>query len=508
MDKRNGRDRRAEGVTLSRVMPHDREMERERRRMATDRGGRVRTEREHMARRRRRRRQRMQKRMSMLLTVVCTVLLGLGGVRFAKENVFPAAGGAGDMDQVQRGGQPREVLGPVPLVSNDVLEKVGDSKQKYFIIIDPGHGGTDTGCSREGVMESEINMQIANRLAGKLQGMGFETLLLREDNTTDVSLEERVARAESEKADIFVSIHQNAYDEDVDEVRGIETWYYEDAEGSRRLAELVHQNAVKETGAVDRGVQNDQVLYVLKNTSMPACLIETAFLSSSSDRNHIVMGEYQEKVAEGIARGIDMYFHPKTMYLTFDDGPSADNTAAVLDILKERGIRATFFLVGENVRKHPDVAKRIVEEGHTIGIHCNNHDYSKLYKSVDSYLEDFQKAYDAVYEITGVETKLFRFPGGSVNAYNKAVGEEIIQKMTENGYIYFDWNASLEDAVKQSTPEDLIRNAVTSTLGRKTVVMLAHDVIYNTTQCLGELIDSFPEYEMKPLTEDVEPIQF
>ena len=160
------------------------------------------------------------------------------------------------------------------------------------------------------------------------------------------------------------------------------------------------------------------------------------------------------------------------------------------------------------MRKHPDVARRIVEEGHTIGIHCNNHDYKQLYKSVDSYLEDFQKAYDAVYEVTGVEAKLFRFPGGSVNAYNKTVGAEIIKKMTENGYIYFDWNASLEDAVKQSAPEALIQNAVSSTLGRKKVVMLAHDVVYNTTQCLEQLLDSFPEYEMKPLTVDVEPIQF
>ncbi|HBA49822.1 MAG TPA: N-acetylmuramoyl-L-alanine amidase [Lachnospiraceae bacterium] len=485
------------------------EREYERRRMERNHAGRVLTQRERLDRRRRKRRRRIQKRMTMLLTVVCTVLLGLGGVHFVKANVLPASGETADMDEIQGESRPQEILGPVPLAQNEILEREDNLQhEKPFIIIDPGHGGTDTGCSREGVMESEINMQIANRLAGKLEGLGFETLLLREDNTTDVSLDERVARAEAEKADIFVSIHQNAYDEDVDEVKGIETWYYGESEGSRRLAELVHQGAVEKTGAVDRGIQNDQELYVLKNTSIPACLIETAFLSSRSDRNDIVSGEYQDLVAEGIAQGINTYFNPRTMYLTFDDGPSAENTTAVLDILKERNIRATFFVVGENVRKHPDVAKRIVEEGHTIGIHCYSHDYKQLYKSVDSYLEDFQKAYDAVYEITGVEAKLFRFPGGSVNAYNKDVGTEIIRKMTDSGYIYFDWNASLEDAVKQSTPEALVQNAVTSTFGRKKVVMLAHDVIYNTTQCLGELIDSFPEYEMKPLTEEVEPIQF
>ena len=164
--------------------------------------------------------------------------------------------------------------------------------------------------------------------------------------------------------------------------------------------------------------------------------------------------------------------------------------------------------MGENVKKHPEVAKRIAEEGHTIGIHCNWHDYNALYESVDSYLADFEEAYDTVYQVTGVEVKLFRFPGGSINAYNKDVYEDIIEEMTKRGFIYFDWNASLEDAMKKSEPEKLLENARQSTLGRKKVVMLAHDIIYNTTLCLDDLIDQFPEYQMLPLTEEVKPIQF
>ena len=196
------------------------------------------------------------------------------------------------------------------------------------------------------------------------------------------------------------------------------------------------------------------------------------------------------------------------MYLTFDDGPSEENTSAVLDILQERGIKATFFVVGENVRRHPEIARRIVEEGHTIGIHCNRHEYEEIYDSVEAYLEDFQEAYDAVYEVTGVEVELFRFPGGSINAYNKDIYEEIIQAMTERGFVYFDWNASLEDAVNSSTPEQLLQNARESTLGRKKIVMLAHDLVYNTRLCLNQLIDQFPDYKMEPLTTDVAPIQF
>lgn len=80
--------------------------------------------------------------------------------------------------------------------------------------------------------------------------------------------------------------------------------------------------------------------------------------------------------------------------------------------------------------------------------------------------------------------------------------------MTEKGYIYFDWNASLEDAVHTSTPELLLVNARQSTLGRKKIVMLAHDVVHNTTLCINDLLEQFPEYQMLPLTEEVEPIQF
>ena len=179
-----------------------------------------------------------------------------------------------------------------------------------------------------------------------------------------------------------------------------------------------------------------------------------------------------------------------------------------MDILKERGIKATFFLVGKNVEKHPEVVRRIVEEGHTIGIHCYSHDYGEIYASVDAYLEDFQKAWNVVYETTGVEVELFRFPGGSINAYNKDVYEDIIDVMTEQGYVYFDWNASLEDAAKKTTPEMLLQNARESTLGRKKVVMLAHDIQYNTVLCLEDLIDQFPEYKMEPLSIEVTPIQF
>lgn len=435
----------------------------------------------------------------MLALTACTFIICIGLLPGREETtVVPER-------EVLSGGLENE---PAGAAEPEIVVMTEPEPKIPVIVIDPGHGGNDDGCSREDVLEKTVNLEIASRLAGKLRDMGYEAVLTREDDETWLSLEERVGIAEDSRADIFVSIHQNACEEREASARGIETWYSGDREDARRLAQLVHRGALEETQARDRELCESEDLFVIRETSMPACLIETSFLSNSEERKLICDPEYQDKLAAGMAEGIDCYFNPKTMYLTFDDGPSAENTSAVLDILKEHNIKATFFVIGENVRRHPEVARRIVEEGHTIGIHCNRHVYDEIYESVEAYLADFQEAYDAVYEVTGAEVKLFRFPGGSINAYNKEVYEDIIAEMTERGFVYFDWNGSLEDAVSKSTPEQLVRNAVESTLGRKKVVMLAHDVISNTVDCLEELIDSFPEYKMEPLTEEVKPIQF
>lgn len=376
-----------------------------------------------------------------------------------------------------------------------------------LIIIDPGHGGEDDGCVESGIKEKSVNLQIALLVKGKLEEKGFRVQLTRSGDTFMVK-EERVAYANQSKADAFISIHQNTFEDSA--ICGIETWYDEtgDSRESGRLAQLIHERTVDCTQAQERDVRGDAGFYVTGKTHMPACLIETGFLSNATEKKNLTDRIYQEKIAQGIAEGIDLFFHPKTMYLTFDDGPSAECTEMVLNILREKNVKATFFLIGEYVEKYPEVAKRIADEGHTIGIHCYRHDYGVLYQSVESYLEDFQKAYDVVREVTGVEVKLFRFPGGSVNAYNKEVCRDIIKEMTDRGYMYFDWNASLEDAAGSYEPEELLANARATAMDRKRVVLLAHDRVYNTALCLDRLITQFPEYKMEVLTPETEPIKF
>ncbi len=378
-----------------------------------------------------------------------------------------------------------------------------------LVVVDAGHGGLDVGCMEKEVAEKDINLEIGRRVKKRLEDMGFQVLLVR-DQDEYLAKEERVEIANNLMADAYVSIHQNTYEGSDKSVGGIETWYdgSDATRDSKRLARLVHQETIKSTGAAERELWDIADFCVTNQTGMPACLIETGFLSNPTERELLASPEYQEKVAEGIAEGIRLFFRPKTMYLTFDDGPSERCTDMVLDVLKANDVKATFFLVGEYVEKYPEVARRIAREGHTIGIHCYRHDYGELYESAESYLADFQKAYDVILETTGVEAKLFRFPGGSVNSYNKEVCGDIVHEMTKKGFIYFDWNASLDDVVGDYEPEQLITNARATTLDRKKVVMLAHDRVLNTALCLDELLLQFPEYRIKPLNVHVKPVQF
>jgi len=376
------------------------------------------------------------------------------------------------------------------------------------VFIDAGHGGEDAGCSRAGVEEKTINLEIALKVRDRLEELGYKVIMAR-DTDVYISKEDRVEQANAAQADIYVSIHQNATD-DGSSASGMEVWYdgSDKSRENERLAQLIRQQTARSTEVVERELRGNADFHVTGSTKMPACLIETGFLTNTDERNKLVTDEYQEQIATGIVQGIEYYFYPKTMYLTFDDGPSEENTEKILDILKERGIKATFFLVGENVEKNPEIAKRIVAEGHTIGIHSNTHDYTAIYTDVDSFVQDFEEAHRIIYDVTGVDAKLFRFPGGSINDYNEEVRDDIIARMEELGYIYYDWNASLGDAALNTTPEGLIANGVSTTLGRENVVMLAHDVVYNTGICLEDLLDNLPEYEMKALSEEVEPVQF
>lgn len=136
----------------------------------------------------------------------------------------------------------------------------------------------------------------------------------------------------------------------------------------------------------------------------------------------------------------------KTIYLTFDDGPS-DNTALLLDILKKYDIKATFFVVG--VRRRKDMITRAYEEGHTIGVHTYTHNYHQIYAGEDAFFQDFLATQEVIKAQTGQYASIFRFPGGSANGVSyhcRGIMTRLSKIMEDMGYRYFDWTASASDA--------------------------------------------------------------
>jgi len=202
---------------------------------------------------------------------------------------------------------------------------------------------------------------------------------------------------------------------------------------------------------------------------------------------------------------------PNTVYLTFDDGPS-NRTAEILDILKKEDIKATFFIIGKEGSKEADLMKRIVDEGHTIGIHTYSHVYSSIYESVESYLEDFNQIYQLIYDTTGVKPETFRFPGGSINKYSAQDYEEIIAEMTRRGFTYYDWNASSGDANSNATANSVYNNAVQSSEGKDHIILLMHDSISKsyTVAALPSIIEYYKAkgYQFDCITNEVSPIAF
>lgn len=184
-----------------------------------------------------------------------------------------------------------------------------------------------------------------------------------------------------------------------------------------------------------------------------------------------------------------------TIYLTFDDGPS-NNTSKILDILKKEDIKATFFLVNFNSSYNP-VVKRIYDEGHSIGIHSYTHNYKLIYSSVNAYFDDLNKMNDKIKTITGSDTKLLRFPGGSSNtisSFNKGIMTTLVKEVTNAGYHYFDWNVDSSDAWSARNSNDVYNNVINN-LKKGTNIVLMHDLSSNekTINILEKIIKDAKE---------------
>lgn len=177
-----------------------------------------------------------------------------------------------------------------------------------LIIIDAGHGGIDPGSDSHGILEKDINLEIALKLQEVLHENGYSVLMTREDDNS-LSLRERSDFANEKEADLFISLHQNCYAQDAS-VHGIEVYYNSDkTTNDQQLAQMIQESLINETGAKNRGIHSDNGLVVTRETIMPAVLVETAFISNDDELDLIMSDDYQNKVVNGIAAGIENFLN-------------------------------------------------------------------------------------------------------------------------------------------------------------------------------------------------------
>jgi len=191
----------------------------------------------------------------------------------------------------------------------------------------------------------------------------------------------------------------------------------------------------------------------------------------------------------------------KVIYLTFDDGPSV-MTDKVLDILQQNNVKATFFLIGNQIKGYEDMVKRIYTQGHSIGLHTYTHTYNKIYSSRKGFISEMLKSQSEISSIIGVKPTTIRFPSGSSKHLTKAFLEEL------HGYNFkvYDWNAVMSDGVNCNTPPDkLYREATKTTVREHPIILLMHcDYMHkNTCKALPRVIKFYKDngYEFKVIND-------
>lgn len=196
---------------------------------------------------------------------------------------------------------------------------VSQLEDRHAVMIDPGHGGYDPGTvSSQGVYEKVINLQIAQKVKEMLRPSGIEVFLTREEDidyapngitgrTTkkQIDLNHRIDMANEVKSDIFVSLHVNATVSGQNS--GAETYYHYKSEAGKELAELIQQELIKIPG-MNRRIAKPGDFYIIKNTSMPAVIVEVGYLSSVKELKKLQQSWYQEQLSRAIAKGISNYF--------------------------------------------------------------------------------------------------------------------------------------------------------------------------------------------------------
>ena len=259
----------------------------------------------------------------------------------------------------------------------------------------------------------------------------------------------------------------------------------------------------------------EDTLHSLQDGSQTA--LDSSLITVSDIDGNVVDGSEAADIAEAaelenrhVLDGSSNNAGIRKVYLTFDDGPGP-NTDKILDILEQYGVKATFFVVGKE--GYAEQYRRIVEEGHTLGMHSYSHKYNEIYASLDAYKNDLNKLHDFLYELTGEDCNIVRFPGGSSNTISNVDMRELISYLNEENIVYYDWNVSSGDATGNYKNADRIAENVLENIEKyNNAVILFHDAAGkdSTVEALPIIIEKILESSdtvILPISSDTVKIQ-
>ncbi len=262
---------------------------------------------------------------------------------------------------------------------------------------------------------------------------------------------------------------------------------------------FLEQELQKSEDAVDR---TEALLEISEEIYKESEVIQVVQVPENMDTNYAVSAN-DIVVQEGVRK----------VYLTFDDGPSI-YTDELLDILAKYDVKATFFVTGKDKAGYRDTYRRIVEEGHTLGMHSYSHEYENIYASLENFQQDVGTLRNYLYNETGVGSKFYRFPGGSSNKVSDTDIEDMTAYLNAMGIRYFDWNITAGDATGANVTSDEIVERVMSQLPlHQVAVVLMHDAKDKraTVDALPKLIEAIQGMEdgtlILPITEETMLIQ-
>lgn len=264
------------------------------------------------------------------------------------------------------------------------------------------------------------------------------------------------------------------------------------------------EQQIQELYTIRESERKEEVLAVDVETRLPVNIAAKAQETAVLEEEEKPLQEQTEVEVEAE--------ESRKVHLTFDDGPSV-YTDEILDILAENQVKATFFVTGKEDEHSKEMYRRIVREGHTLGMHSYSHKYKEIYASKESFISDLEKLQSYLYEVTGEKPTIYRFPGGSSNQVSSMPMRELIQVLNDRQIQYHDWNISSGDATNTYISTDkIVANCTQALQGFHEATILMHDAAdkRTTVEALPVVINKILEMEnteIIPITEESVPIQ-